>query len=220
MMDLMDYSLAAAVGIISGLLVSIPVGPVNVAIVNEGAQRGFRWALFIGLGSVAMEVIYCFIGFAGFSGLFDSRWLRATMELCSFLLMLFLGLKYVFLRSLPITSKTQERVEHRLHPHTAFMTGFIRVLCNPNVLLGWITISASFLAHEWVAPAWDSKLTCISGVGIGSLAWFVFLSYIVSHTRRHMTTLVLLRMSQISGAMLLFMAAIIGSRIIKLLAHR
>src|SRR5205085_2544255 len=99
------------------------------------ARRGFRWALLIGLGSVAMEVIYCLIGFAGFSGLFDSRWLRAIMELASFLLMLLLGLKYLLMHSLPATTKTQEHFEPRLHPHTAFMTGFVRVLCNPNVLL-------------------------------------------------------------------------------------
>ena len=42
-----------------------------------------------------MEVIYCAIAFAGFSHLFDSRVVKATMELVSFLLMLFLGVKYL-----------------------------------------------------------------------------------------------------------------------------
>ncbi|MCL5098033.1 MAG: LysE family translocator [Candidatus Omnitrophica bacterium] len=208
------------VGVLSGLLVSIPVGPVNIAIVNEGAHRGFKWALHIGLGSVVMEVIYCTIGFAGFSGMFQSRFLRATLELVSFLLMLFLGLKYLFLHSLSATNKTAEQVEHRLHPHTAFMIGFVRVLGNPGVLLGWITISAAFVAHEWVSPNWISKLACIAGVGMGALAWFVLLSRLVSHSGSRFSSQTLVRMSQVSGASLLVMAIVIGSRIIDLLAHR
>ncbi len=208
------------VGFVSGLLVSVPVGPINITILNEGAQRGFNWALLIGLGSVAMEVIYCSIGFAGFSGLFEAKWIRATMELATFLLMLYLGLKYAFMRALPATPKTMDRVEHRLHPHTAFMTGFVRVLGNPNVLLGWITLSATFTAHEWVDTTWTSKLVCISGVAIGAFAWFLFLSYIVSRGKDRFSTQTLIRMSQYSGCLLLIMAAIIGGRIVYLLGRR
>jgi threonine/homoserine/homoserine lactone efflux protein len=217
---LYKYILAWSVGVISGLLVSIPVGPINITIINEGAKRGFRWAVMISLGSVTMELIYCTIGFAGFSELFDSRWIRACMELIGFLLMLFLGIKYSLLHSIPTATKTEEDVERRFHPHTAFMTGFIRTLGNPGVLLGWIAISAAFIAHEWVQPTWDSKLICITGVGVGGLAWFLFMSYVASLGKSRLSTNTLLRLSQISGGLLLVMAAIIASRIIRLLAHR
>ncbi len=219
MPDFTAFAVPWTVGVVSGLLVSIPVGPINLTIVNEGAQRGFRWAALIGLGSVAMEVIYCFLGFAGFSQ-FDGQLTRAILELVSFLLMLFLGFKYLLIRSLPVTGKRWAHVETRLHPHTAFMTGFVRVLANPNVLLGWITLSAVFLAHEWISPQWSSKLICISGVAVGSLVWFLLLSYVVARGRRHLTEHMLVRMSQISGGLLLAMAVYIGGRIIKLLAER
>ncbi len=220
MTDFYAVAVSWTVGVISGLMVSIPVGPINITILNEGAQRGFKWALLIGLGSVAMEVIYCFMGFTGFSELFDSRPLRASMELASFLLMFLLGLKYLFLRSLPSTNKAQVQVEQRLKPHTAFMIGFVRVLANPGVLLGWIAISASFISHEWVATTWSSKMICISGVGVGALVWFVLLSYIVSRGKGRFSGQTLVRMSQLSGATLLIMALVIGIRIVKLLAHR
>jgi threonine/homoserine/homoserine lactone efflux protein len=48
MVDLLvRYFVAWIVGFISGLLVSIPVGPVNITILNEGNHRGFIsvWAL-------------------------------------------------------------------------------------------------------------------------------------------------------------------------------
>ena len=220
MIQLYSLLLSWWVGFISGLLVSIPVGPINITILNEGTRRGFRWALLIGLGSVTMEVIYCAIGFAGFAGLFEAKWIRATMELATLLLMLYLGMKYLLMRSLPEHLKTVDKVELRLHPHTAFTIGFVRVLGNPNVLLGWITLSATFTAHEWVDVTWTSKLVCISGVAVGALAWFVFLSYIVSHGRNRFSAQTLLRMSQYSGGLLLVMALIIGIRIIYLLARR
>jgi L-lysine exporter family protein LysE/ArgO len=210
----------ALVGVISGLLVSIPVGPINITILNEGVQRGFWWAFLIGLGSVAMEVIYCAIGFAGFSELFDTPWLRACMELASFLLMTYIGFKYLLMKSLAISGKTAEKMEHRFHPHTAFMVGFLRVLANPNVLLGWITISATFIAHEWVSPNWTSKLICISGVAVGSLGWFFALSLLVGWGRGRFSARHLLRMSQFSGLSLLIMAAFIGGRIVALLKER
>jgi len=34
---------------------------------NEGARRGFFWAMMIGLGATTMEMIYCFIAFTGFA---------------------------------------------------------------------------------------------------------------------------------------------------------
>lgn len=217
---LQHWLLTWLVGVVSGLMVSIPVGPINVTILNEGVRRGFQWAFLIGLGSVAMEVTYCAVGFAGFSELFDSRETRATMELLSLLMMLFLGFKYLFMRTLPASSKAIEKVEHRLHPHTAFMTGFVRVLVNPAVLLVWVTLSATFVAHEWVEPNWISKLICVSGVAVGALAWFALFSYFVSRGLGHLSTQTLVRMSQISGGCLLVMALFIGIRIIHLLAHR
>ena len=49
---------AATAGYVFALLFSaISVGPINLTILNEGSQRGFKWALLIGLGASVMEVI-------------------------------------------------------------------------------------------------------------------------------------------------------------------
>jgi|SRR6266540_2760418 len=206
-------------GFAFGFLASIPVGPINISIVNEGACRGFGWAFLIGLGATTMEVIYCAIAFAGFTQLFDSRWIKATMELVSFLLMLFLGIKYLLAHSLPATTRSIESVEHRLHPHTAFWTGFVRCLGNPGVLLWWITISATFISHEWMEDAWQSKGACVAGVALGCFLWFTLLSYLVSRGHGRFSTNTLLRMSQFSGASVLAVALVIGVRLVRMLAH-
>src|ERR1051325_4659124 len=100
-MDLSDLLVSAVAGFISGFLVCIPVGPINVAIINEGARRGLLWSIMIGLGAMVMDTIYCAIAFTGFSSLFTGELVRAGMELLSLLLMLFLGLKYLMARDIP-----------------------------------------------------------------------------------------------------------------------
>ncbi len=220
MANFSDYLVAVFTGFVSGFLVSIPVGPINISIVNEGARRGFVWAFLIGLGATIMELIYCAIAFAGFTHLFDSRVVKATMELVSFLLMLFLGVKYLIAHSLPATTRSVETIEHRLHPHTAFWTGLVRCLGNPGVLLFWITISATFISHDWMDDTWQSKGMCLLGVTLGCFSWFTLLSFLVSRGHGRFSTNTLLRMSQVSGASLLIVSLVMGGRLVKLLAHR
>ena len=92
-----------------------------------------------------MEVIYCTIAFTGFSSFFGSRIVKASMEVFTFVFMLFLGMK--FLSAKTVTAPTQlgaaasrieKRIDEKLHPHSAFMIGFVRVLGNLGVLLFWI----------------------------------------------------------------------------------
>ena len=218
--DYRDIFEAALTGLVSGFVVSVPVGPTNITIINEGAKRGFVHGLMIGLGSVTMEVIYCAIAFASFSTMFESHTVRAPMELISFVLVLYLGLKYVLAKSVPTTSHSVEVVEQKFHPHTAYMTGFVRVLGNPSVLLFWITMSATFLSHGWVDPNWANKSICIAGVGVGSAAWFGLLSWAVAIGHRKFCPPTMLRMSQVSGVCLLVVAVVLGMRLVKLLAVR
>jgi threonine/homoserine/homoserine lactone efflux protein len=214
------FLLALLAGFVSGFLVSIPVGPVNVTIVNEGVQTGFPKAFLIGLGSVIMEVIYCAIGFAGFAGFFDFKVARAALELSSFVLMLFLGLKYMLARALPENPPIEQQIERRLHPHTAFMVGFVRTAGNPAILLLWVTLAAAFSAHEWVQNTAPSKFFCVLGVGLGALFWFTLLSFCVSLGHQRLSNRTLLTLSKISGASLLLVALFTGGRLVILLAER
>src|SRR5215472_14370091 len=100
MFSLPPILVAGLTGLLSGLVLSIPVGPINLTILNEGARRGFRWAALIGLGATVMEVIYCFIAFTGFASFFTRGYIKDAMELFSFVFMLFLGVKFLAAKSL------------------------------------------------------------------------------------------------------------------------
>ena len=218
--------LSGLTGFISGLLLSIPVGPVNLTIMNEGARRGLFWALLISAGASAMEVIYCSIAFTGFAQFFDNRALKAAMEVFSFAFMLFLGVKFLLAKtsSAPMhlsdaADEIEARIEKKLHPHSAFMTGFVRVMANPGVLLFWIILAASFISHEWVEPNLPGKLSCVAGVALGTGLWFVGLSYFVSRGHGRISEKTLLRMEHLSGVALLIFGLGQGVRIVLQLYH-
>lgn len=213
--------IAALTGFLSGLLLSIPVGPVNLTILNEGARRGFKWAVLIGLGATAMEVTYCFLAFTGFSSFFSRGYVKAVMELCSFVFLLFLGIKFLMAKSVqaPIrlgaaAEKLETRVEEKFHPHSAFMTGYVRVLGNVGVLVFWVILAANFISREWVSPDWPGKLACVAGVALGTGCWFVGLSWVVSLGHGRIGEHRLLQMERLSGIGLLVLALIHGGTII------
>lgn len=213
MADLHPSIIAVFTGFISGLLLSIPVGPVNVTIINEGARRGLVWALMIGLGAVSMEVTYCALAFTGFASFFSQGLIKAIMELTSFVFLLCLGLKFATARSIASVSKVEERIEGRLQPHSAFMTGFVRVMGNPGVLLYWIVLAANFISRDWVEPTWTGKFSCVAGVAAGTGLWFSSLSYAVSRFHKF-NERSLLRMERISGFCLLGLAVAHGVYIV------
>jgi threonine/homoserine/homoserine lactone efflux protein len=205
---------ALITGLLAGFLVSIPVGPINLTIINEGARRGFRWAIMIGMGSVLMESIYCAVALTGFSAFLALPWVKSVMELLSFLFLLILSWKYFRARELPAQSHSAEVIEQKLHPRSAFMVGFVRVLGNPSVLLLWVTLTATFLAHGWVDRTMDDRVGCVVGVAVGATLWFLLLAYGVSRGHGRISPRVLLRMEHISGALLLAAALWIGGRIV------
>ncbi|HWF18785.1 MAG TPA: LysE family transporter [Verrucomicrobiae bacterium] len=217
MLDARDIVLAFGTGLASGLILSIPVGPVNVTIMNEGARRGFRYAMLVGIGASVMEMIYCSIAFTGFADFFNHDPVKAIMEVFSFLFIMFLGFKFLMNKT-PHGPGKVSRIEEKFHPHSAFMTGFVRVMGNPGILGGWIVLSASFLAHDLVQPTWSGKTACVLGIGCGTNLWFCGLSYGVSLGRKKFSDTTLMWMERGSGIGLLLFGFGYGCRIVWQLA--
>jgi threonine/homoserine/homoserine lactone efflux protein len=227
MPELPPILVAGLTGLISGLLLSIPIGPINLTILNEGARRGCKWALLIGLGATAMEVLYCFIAFTSFASFFAQAHVKRGMQLCGFAFMSFIGIKFLLAKSVHthpaplsrVTDRFEARLEERLHPHSAFMTGFVRVMGNVGVLVFWVFLAIYFTSHGWVTPDWPGKLTCVAGVAVGTGGWFAALSWIVSFGHGKLSEKALLRMEHYSGAFLLALAIVQGGIILWQVQH-
>src|SRR5579859_8037391 len=97
--DLESILIAAGTGFLFGFLLSIPVGPVNITITNEGAQRGFKFGALVGLGASTMEFIYCALAFTGFASIFSKGMVKHLMEVFSFGFMVFLGLRFLMAKT-------------------------------------------------------------------------------------------------------------------------
>lgn len=204
---------AFVTGVISGILVSIPVGPINAAIIHEGGTKGFRWSLFMGAGAVLMEATYCALSFAGFTELFTTKLAKATFQLASFGLLGYLGMKYMLAPELKTETHTGKKLNERFHPNTAFWTGVLQVLGNPGVLLMWIALAATFTTNHWVSDTYASKGTCVLGMAVGGMMWFAFLSYIISVSHRHISDKGMLWISRMAGAGLVATAIVIGIKL-------
>lgn len=198
---------AGFTGFCSGLLISVPVGPVNLTLINEGARNGFRQAALIGLGATTMEVLYCAVAFTSFASFFSRGPVEAAMQVFSFAFLLFLGLRFLLASSVPqleeLEQRIEARIEQRFEPHSAFMTGLVRTMANPGVLLGWIVLGANFISRGWVPPNHLGKLACLAGVGLGVGLWFVGLSWAVSLGHKRLSERTLIRLERGSGLILL-----------------
>lgn len=206
--------LAALTGFLFGFFLSVPVGPVNLTIMNEGARRGLIWAVLIGFGATAMETIYCALAFTGFANFFEGRMVKAALELFSFVFMLYLGIRFLTVKSIPSVAPVEAQIQKKFTPHSAFATGFVRVMGNPGVFLFWIVLAAMFRARDWVEPTLAGTCSCVGGVMVGTSVWFCGLSYGVSRGHGKFNERTLLRMEQISGICLLLLALGQGAHIV------
>jgi threonine/homoserine/homoserine lactone efflux protein len=207
---------SALTGFFTALLLAIPVGPVNLTIINEGARRGFKWALLITLGATTMEVTYCFIAFTGLASfLLTGEFIRAAMEVFSFVFMLVLGVKFLMAKSVSLqlsatTDRIEAQLEQKLHPRSAYMTGFVRVLANPGVMVGWFVLAANFISRDWVTPEFSGRMACVTGVGLGTILWFLVLAYSSSRGLRKFSETTLVKIEHWSGVVLIIFALLDG----------
>jgi threonine/homoserine/homoserine lactone efflux protein len=210
----------------AGFFSALP-GPINLTILNEGAQRGFKWGFFIGLGAATMDVVYCSVSFTGISQIIDHGIAQTMMRVMGFVFLLFLGSKFLSVNSLerPLRinraiEKLEERLEQKVHPRSAFATGFVRVAGNLGVLGAWVALSATlmstkafFSTQEWVDDTIFAKSACVAGVFTGTLLWFLFWSFLVSRGHGKFSAKSLLRLQHGSGLCLIATAIYEGARI-------
>ena len=203
--------LAALAGFVCALIfASIPVGPINLTILNEGAQRGFLWALCIGLGAAVMDAIYCTVSFTGVAQFIDHGFAKAFMQVMSFVFLLFLGFKFLLAQTVRVptkldsaSEKLEARIEQKIQPHSAFATGFVRVMANLGVLVAWVVLSANLMTHDFVDVTWSARAACVGGVFAGTTLWFLILSFGVSRGHGKFGEKTLLRLQHISGLCLI-----------------
>ncbi len=112
------------------------------------------------------------------------------------------------------SEKIEARIEQKFHPHSAFMTGFVRVMGNLGVLLFWIVLAANLMTHDWVdATLLPPRPRVSAASSLGTNTWFIVLSFGVSRGHGKFSEKTLLRLQHISGICLIIFGIIQGANI-------
>jgi threonine/homoserine/homoserine lactone efflux protein len=166
---------AAAVGLGLGVVTGMPLGVVNVAIVDAAATGRRRFASGVGFGGAAADTIHAALAFVGVGTLVTSRpeLVRALAIAAALLIVAYAVVAWRKRRGTSPIATDDSRMLHGL------TTGFALTLPNPGALAAWVAVAASLKPDATIVEA------CVvaAGVGIGSAAWFALLARVISGVR-------------------------------------
>lgn len=158
-------------GVIIGLSIAVPVGPIGVLCIRRTLTKGRIVGFLSGLGAASADAFYGAV--AGFGVTFLSNLLvgnQMAFRLIGGILLLAIGLK-TFLSK----PADQEALASQKNLWEAYLSTFILTLTNPMTILFF----AAVFAGLGVGSGSDHYLSAgilVAGVFLGSASWWLVLS--------------------------------------------
>ena len=183
-----------------GISIAAPVGPIGVLCMRRTLARGKLIGLLSGLGAATADGLYGSIAAFGLqvvSGFLvdQSEWLSVFggFFLC------YLGIK--MLVSSPRAGSGGHTDADAIGPGRAYASTFLLTLTNPMTILAFLGIMAGLgaSANESQHGGW----LVVSGVVLGSAAWWLTLTTVVGVLRRRITRQQMLWVNRVSGFVVL-----------------
>lgn len=200
-----------AQGFIIGLLVSLPMGPLNMLTIQRTLNRG-RWHGFVtGLGALLSDIIYAFITLVGLS--FVSGFLtvhESQLQCLGSIILIFFGIGVY--RTNPLKEWKPDRIAGETRYVKDFVSAFLITFSNAAIILVYVGLYARFSFNP-AAHGWGSLLAGMGAFVVAALSWWFLLSLFVSRLRKHFNRrgLVLLNRTVGSVLMLVGVAGIVLS---------
>ena len=218
-MTLLPNPLIIPVGLVIGVLVSAPVGPVNVLCIQRAIQRGFFGGAAAGIGAVlgdGLIALCAAMGVGAISGAVQN-YLTAIQVVGGLALIVF-GAKLYLTRPHVEAADTGANGGRSFGdylwdiPQTFFLT-----ITNPGAVLGLFAIFGGVSTFVEVHTTIDA-LALVAATMAGSLAWWIGLSHFIGRIRHRFSETSLAKINGIAGALLLgFGALLIGEVVLKAL---
>lgn len=186
-----------AKGLLIGLSIAAPVGPIGILCMKRTLNQGRRYGLASGLGAASADGIYGLIAAFGFDA-FISR-MVALQDAVSFVGGLFL----CYLGYLSFRSAAGERSAEAGRSSSlagAYWTTFLLTVTNPMTILSFLGIFAGLHAAE---ASTTGLISLVLGVFAGSAVWWLFLSLAVGSLRRALNAGAMRWINRLSGLLLL-----------------
>jgi threonine/homoserine/homoserine lactone efflux protein len=211
-----DLFRALLAGYVCGFVVSVPVGPVNLTVINQALRRGFLTAFAAGVGAICAESIYAALMLAGHSTLLGNPRLMTGMRIGALVVITAIGIRSLLFKEEREEAHDQEKIKivvERWHHPRSFLLGFLLTISNLMLVLLWATLATVLFAHEWVGPARVERAICVTGVFAGGVTWFFLLAFFVSRAHRRVKPQTLTVLVRACGVVFLLFAALLAYKL-------
>jgi threonine/homoserine/homoserine lactone efflux protein len=202
-------------GIVVGVVIAVPVGPVGILCLRRTIFEGQAAGLVSGLGAATADAFFGVV--AAFGLTFVSKWLFGYENLlraaggCYLL--------YAGGRALLATPQEAAEQSERESLFRDFFSTFALTVTNPITILVFLGVFEA-LGLSGVRATLLRAGVLVAGVWTGSFLWWLLLSLVVGMFRRSIGARGLGWISRGSGAILFLSgAALLGTTVIKLLAR-
>jgi threonine/homoserine/homoserine lactone efflux protein len=181
-------------GIIVGLIIAVPVGPVNILCIQRTLEAGWKSGVISGLGAAAADMLYG--GVAGFSITLVVQFLvreQSWIRLFGGILLVVIGILYFFKRPVPLNAQQQDRGSL----YSDLRSTFLLTLTNPTTVLSFLALLAALGMGD--RRQWWLTVFLVGGIFCGSMVWWIVLCSIVNRFRDRFNDRNLLLMNRFAG---------------------
>lgn len=192
-------------GIIIGILVSAPMGPIGMLCIQRTLNKG-RWHGFItGLGAALSDVIYASLTCLGMGVVVNFvETNQAPLQLIGSIVLGFFG--YYIYQSNPVKSLKKQR-EKKLSFTQDFITAFLLTFSNVLIVLLYIGLFArfTFVLPEYTVGMLVGGIFCI---GIGAVLWWFGITYVVAKLRKWFNVRGIWLLNRIVGSIIIALSVL------------
>ena len=180
-------------GLLAGLIIAAPVGPVNVLCISRTLSKGRRSGLVSGLGAAAADTFYGSIAGFGITLVIqflirEEFWIR----LFGGILLVAIGISYYFKAPQKLSKNDREETKR-----SDFVSSFMLTLTNPTTVLSFLAVLAG-LGMSQARASWLTLLL-VGGILCGSMLWWIILVSSVNRLRDRFTDGTMVWMNRIAG---------------------
>lgn len=200
--------IAFVVGFIIGYVTTIPVGPINLAVMMKALHNRTGQAMMIGTGSAVMDIIYCAAALFGISTIISNPTLELIFRILPFLIFLYYGVRVSFF-SLPEPHLIQNP-EDTPGFKRFFLLGMAMYFSNPSFIAYWVTIAGIVHGYHLIEPTmYDNGMFAV-GTGAGVTIWFATLVALVEKHKVRFDSKTLHRVTRFFGLVMLIVSIVLG----------
>lgn len=197
-----DQLIAIVTGIVIGFGMAVPVGPVGLIIFQRSIVKSRLMGFITGFGSALTDGFLASIGAFGMRIILDFIVEQElTLRLVGGIILLLVGLFGIFSKYKPIPKHKDSAITYLEH----FFSGIILTATNPLSAMAFFVIFAG-IGHKLGIRHAHIATSLVLGVVIGSLLWWITLTYIADRLGHKIKTEHIGLMNQCFGIII----AIIG----------